>query len=43
MNQRYFLIEPKYSDPDTFCRFTMAKALRAWCAELEYTFIWKGA
>lgn len=21
MNQRYFLIEPKYSDPDTFCHF----------------------
>ena len=23
MNQRYFLIEPKYSDPDTFCNFIM--------------------
>jgi hypothetical protein len=23
MKQRYFLIEPKYSDPDTFCRFTV--------------------
>jgi hypothetical protein len=23
MRQRYFLIEPKYSDPDTFCRFTV--------------------
>jgi len=21
MHQRYFLIEPKYSDPDTFCHF----------------------
>lgn len=23
MNVRYFLIEPKYSDPDTFCCFTV--------------------
>lgn len=23
MRQRYFLIEPKYSDPDTFCCFTV--------------------
>lgn len=23
MHQRYFLIEPKYSDPDTFCRFVI--------------------
>jgi len=23
MKQRYFLIEPKYSDPDTFCRFAV--------------------
>lgn len=23
MRQRYFLIEPKYSDPDTFCHFTV--------------------
>ena len=23
MRQRYFVIEPKYSDPDTFCRFTI--------------------
>jgi len=23
MRQRYFVIEPKYSDPDTFCRFTV--------------------
>ena len=23
MRQRYFLIEPKYSDPDMFCRFTV--------------------
>ena len=21
MRQRYFLIEPKYDDPDTFCHF----------------------
>lgn len=21
MRQRYFLIEPQYSDPDTFCHF----------------------
>lgn len=23
MRQRYFLIEPKYSDPDTFCHFVV--------------------
>ena len=23
MRQRYFLIEPQYSDPDTFCHFTV--------------------
>ena len=23
MIQRYFLIEPNYSDPDTFCSFTV--------------------
>lgn len=23
MHQRYFLIEPKYSDPDTFCHFVV--------------------
>jgi hypothetical protein len=23
MHQRYFLIEPKYADPDTFCCFTV--------------------
>ena len=23
MRQRYFLIEPKYADPDTFCSFTV--------------------
>lgn len=23
MHQRYFLIEPQYSDPDTFCHFTV--------------------
>ena len=23
MRQRYFLIEPKYSDPDTFCHFVI--------------------
>ena len=23
MKQRYFLIEPKYSDPDTFCHFVV--------------------
>jgi len=23
MRQRYFLIEPQYSDPDTFCHITV--------------------
>lgn len=24
MRQRYFIIEPKYSDPDTFCNFIVS-------------------
>jgi hypothetical protein len=27
MRQRYFLIEPKYADPDAFCCFTRTQGV----------------
>ena len=39
MRQRYFLIEPKYSDPDTFCHFVVGSDRV--CASIQiYADLW---
>lgn len=39
MKHRYLLIEPKYSDPDTFCRFTVGS--EDLCASIQiYADFW---